>query len=70
MRHKEEHMKVTGKYYLFNRAIGYYSFFMFLVFTHLGIYFESQSLGEGEKYTSFYNDDIGVSGKHSEPRRR
>lgn len=27
-----------------------------------GIYFESQSLGEGEKYTSFYINDIGVSG--------
>ena len=55
-------MKVTGKYYLFNRAIGYYSFsFMFLVL-HVGvIYFESQLLREGEKYASFYINDIGVS---------
>lgn len=58
-------MKVTGKYYLFNRAIGYYSFsFMFLVL-HVGvIYFESQLLGEGEKYASFYINDMGSVKEH------
>ena len=55
-------MKVTGKYYLFNRAIGYDSFSFMLLVLHVGvIYFESQLLGEGEKYTSFYINDTGVS---------